>query len=321
MAQKRTLIAAAVAVVMFCVAVGSAVGRSTETGASVVLAPLIGTSSNDVQQVTFGGKIGFHLDVGNTGTSTFNHLVIVVDSDGATFSDSSRSECAKDPGDATRMVCKLAQMQGGAPHFTADLRFTAPSSGTEIHTTPSLTVDAKTQGSPGNNGTQTTTGAAVTTALVSSAGNSLVKTFARGKEALATAATLPQHSQFTMPNTLLGGFYGVDTSVQETTAAPLCTDCPAFVTILDIPASLGPTSPFSVSNFFTFTVTLLPAGVPKSYTPTGLYHDGVLVPMCADSPLSATTHMCLTSFQAKNFKKNGIVAVGEADQNGRLGFG
>jgi hypothetical protein len=43
--------------------------------------------------------------------------------------------------------------------------------------------------------------------------------------------------------------------------------------------------------------------------------------MCSDSPLSASTTMCLTSFQTKNFKKNGLVAVGEAYQNGRIGFG
>ncbi len=68
-----------------------------------------------------------------------------------------------------------------------------------------------------------------------------MKTFAKGKEALETAATLLQHSKFTMPNTLLGGFYGVETSVQETTGTPLCDKCPAFVTLLDIPASLART--------------------------------------------------------------------------------
>ena len=160
MSRKRTLTAAGVALVTFCIAVGSAGGRSTETGASVVLSPLIGTTSNDVQQVTFGGKIGFHLDVKNTGTSTFNHLVIVVASDLATFSDASRSECAKDPQNAKRMVCKLLQMKGGAPTFSVDLRFNAPTSGSTVVSTPSLTVDAQTNGSPGNNGTQTTTGTA-----------------------------------------------------------------------------------------------------------------------------------------------------------------
>jgi hypothetical protein len=321
MTRKRFL-AAAVVVVTFCIAVGSAGGRSTDTGASVVLTPLIGTSTNDVKQVTFGGKIGFHLEVSNTGTSTFNHLVIVVDSDVATFSDVSSSACAKDPTDATRMVCKLVQMKGGGT-FSVDLRFTAPAGGSAVVTTPSLTVDAQTQGDPGNNGTQTTFGDPVTIALVTDAGNSVVKTFARGKESLTTGATLLQHSQFTMPNGLLNGLYGVDTSVQEIPgASSLCADCPAFATQLDIPDSLLVSgSPFSAANFFTFTITLLPDGVPQKYSPVGLYHDGVLVPMCDTSPLSATTHVCLTSLQTKNYKQKGIVAVGKADKNGRFGFG
>ena len=318
MSGKRTLLAAGVALVAFCMAVGSAGGRSTETGASVVLSPLIGTTSNDVQQVTFGGKIGFHLEVSNTGTSTFNHLVIVVASTAGSFSDASQSNCKADPLDAKRMVCKLPQMQGGGA-FSVDLRFNAPTSGSAVVTTPSLTVDAQTKGSSGNNGTTTTTGASVTTALVSSAGNSLVKTFAKNKEALETAATLLQHSKFTMPNTLLGGFYGVETSVQETTGTPLCDKCPAFVTQLDIPASLLVPSPFSPTNPFLFTITLLPDGWPSGYNPTGLYHDGVLVPMCDVAPLSSTTTMCLTLFKAK--KQDGIVAEGKAYKNGKNGFG
>jgi hypothetical protein len=323
---RTRLLAAAAVVITFCVAVGSAGGRSTETSASVVLSALIGTDSgNQIQQVTFGGKIGFHLDVANTGTSTFNHLVIVVDSDVATFLDSSQpSVCAKDLKDATRMVCKLRQMQGGGS-FSVDLRFTAPASGSTVATIPSLTVDAQTQGDPGNNGTQTVTGNTVPTALVDGGvGNSLVKTFARGKEAIATGATLLQHSKFTMPDSLLSNLFGVDTSVKEDTIPPeplLCADCPAFVTVLDIPDSLGTSSPFSAANPFTFTVTLLPDGVPKNYSPTGLYHDGALVPMCSVSDLGPTTPMCLTSFQAKNPKKNGVVAEGRAYKNGRLGFG
>jgi hypothetical protein len=315
---KAPWAAVAAAVVAFVVA-GPAGGATTGSSLGVVLRPLIGTSSNEVQQVTFGGKIGFHLDVSNTGTSTVNHLVMVVASDLATFSDASRSECARDPQDAKRMVCTLKQMKPGSPVFGVDLRFNAPASGSTVITTPSVTVDAQTQGGSGSNGTTTTTGTPVTTALISSAANSLVKTFAKGKEGVATSTVLPQHSQFTMPNSLLGGFYGVETSVQETTESPLCTKCPQYVTLLDIPASLLTTSPFSATNSFSFTVTLLPSGWPNGYSPTGLYHDGVLVPMCATSPLGPSTHMCLTSFKAK--KQDGIVAIGEADQNGRIGFG
>jgi hypothetical protein len=90
--------------------------------------------------------------------------------------------------------------------------------------------------------------------------------------------------------------------------------------VLAIPASaLGPSSPFSPSNFLTFTVKLEPSGVPAHYYPTGLYHDGVLIPSCTTSPLSATTHICVTSFSGNKYI--GFTATGKADQNGRIGFG
>lgn len=326
MTGKRTLLAAAVCVATFCVVVGSAGGRTTASNAnaSVVLTPLIGTSTNDIPQVTFGGKMGFHLEVSNTGTSTFNHLVIVVDSGpGTTFADSSQPNvCAKDPKDATRMICKLVQLKPTDGVFSVDLRFTAPLSGSSVDTSSSLTTDAQTQGSPGNSGTQTFNGNTVTTNLVSDAGNSLLRTFARGTEAIATGALLFQHSKFTMPNSL-NGLFGVDTSVFETTGTPLCDKCPAFVTQLDIPISLTNSSPFSPTNPFLFTITLLPDGWPSGYQPTGLYHDDgtgfVKVPMCADSDLSPTVVMCLTSFKAK--KSTGIIAEGRAWKNGKNGFG
>ena len=311
--------AAVVAIVACFVAVGSAVGSQAKSRLTVALSPLIGTSANGVQKVTNGGKIGLHLDVTNPGPSTVNHVVITVAADTATFSDASRSECGVDPTNAKRMVCTVKQTKAGSPTFSVDLRFNAPSSGSAVVSTPTATVDAKSQGNPGNNGTGTTTGNPVTTQLVSSAGGSLLDTYLRGTENAATAATLPQHSQFVMPNSLLAGNYGVATSVEEKTATPLCAKCPAFETVLGIPASLLGNTPFSATNPFTFTVTLLPAGVPAHYYPTGLYHDGVLIPNCSTSPLSATTHICVTSFTGNKY--SGFVATGKADQNGRIGFG
>jgi hypothetical protein len=315
------LFAGLLALVVCFVGVGSAGGRTTKSRLTVDLSPLIGTSANGVQKVTFGGKIGLHLDVNNPGPSTVNHVVVTVTADTATFSDASRPECAVDPNDAKRMVCTVKQMKAGSPTFSVDLRFTAPSSGSAVVSTPTATVDAKSQGNPGNSGTGTTTGDPVTTMLISSAGGTLVDTYLRGTENAATAATLTQSSQFVMPSSLLGGHYGVETSVQEQQGAAFaqCGSCPAFATDLSIPASQLGSPPFSPTSPFTFTIKLLPAGVPHHYYPTGLYHDGVLIPPCTSSPLSATTHICVTSFSGNKYI--GFVATGRADQNGRLGFG
>jgi hypothetical protein len=302
------LFAAGLAATGCLVAVGSAGGHNNQPAVSAVLSPLIGTTVNGVQQVTNGSKIGLRLDV--TANSTVKNVLITVASDKATFSDATQPECAKGP-DPRLMVCFVKQLTAGSV-FSVNLRYDAPATGDKVVTFP--TVIFVSNFLPG-----IVFGQPVKTTLVSSAGGSLASSYLRATEEVGTAETLPQHSEFVMPETLLGGAFGVATSVQEQAATPLCTKCPALETVLDIPASLQPDSPFSSTNPFTFTVTLLPAGVPKYYKPTGLYHDGVKIPKCSYSPLSETTHICLTSFSGDKY--NGFVATGQADQNGRLGFG
>jgi hypothetical protein len=302
------LFAAGLAAAVCLAAVGSAGGHNNPPAVSAVLSPLIGTTVNGVQQVTNGSKIGLRLDV--TANSTVKNVLITVASDKATFSDATQPECAKGP-DARLMVCFVKQLTAGSV-YSVNLRYDAPATGDKVVTFP--TVIFLNNFLPG-----IVFGQPVKTTLVSSAGGSLASSYLRGSEEVGTAETLPQHSEFVMPETLLGGAFGVATSVQEQTATPLCTKCPALETVLDIPASLQPNSPFAPTNPFTFTVTLLPAGVPKYYKPTGLYHDGVKIPKCSYSPLSETTHICLTSFSGDKY--HGFVATGQADQNGRLGFG
>jgi hypothetical protein len=302
--------AAGLAVVGCLVAVGSAAGHNFQPPVTAVLSPLIGTTTNGVQQVTNGEKIGLHLDVTASGDSTVKNVLITVASDRATFSDASQPQCAKGLS-AKLMVCFVKQLTSGST-FSVDLRYDAPASGDRVATFPTVVFVSKYL--PG-----LVVGKPVKTTLVSSAGGSQLNSYLRGSEDVATADTLPQHSQFVMPGTLLGGAFGVATSVHEQTATPLCDKCPALETVLDIPASLQEDSPFSPTNPFTFTVTLLPAGVPPHYYAKGLYHDGVKIPKCSWSPLSETTHICVTSFSGDKY--NGFVATGQADQNGRLGFG
>ena len=125
-----------------------------------------------------------------------------------------------------------------------------------------------------------------------------------------------------MPNSLLGGVYGVETSGSGKDQPRRCAR--------NVRRSRqcwgsrhrcsGPSSPFSPSNFFTFTVKLEPSGVPAHYYPTGLYHEGVLIPdVQRPRPLSASTHICVTSFSGNKYI--GFTATGKADQNGRIGFG
>jgi hypothetical protein len=331
-AGRNVVVVALAGALATFVLVGSAAGHSPKPTLSVVLRPLIGTNANGVQQVTYGSKIGFHLEVTNNGRWKVEDVDIVVKSDTATFSDASRSECGADPRSSRRMVCRLGYLRGGST-FSVDLRFTAPSSGIQVVTTPSATIDEDDDHDEHRDADhhgdddETFVGDPVKTTLISSAGGSLIDTYLVKSESASTADSLPQHSDFEMPDSLLGGHFGVATSVQETTGTPLCSKCPRYVTVLTIPASVQANSPFSPTNPFTFKVTLLPAGIPYGYKPTGLYHDGVKIPKCSYSPLNGTTHICLTSFESSRpahgneHGSGAIVATGKADQNGRIGFG
>jgi hypothetical protein len=110
-----------------------------------------------VQKVTNGGKIALHLDVTNPGPSTVNHVVVSVAADTCDVLRRQPAGVWVDPANAKRMVCTVKQMKAGSPTFSVDLPFNAPSSGSAVVSTPTATVDAKSQGNPGNNGTGTTT--------------------------------------------------------------------------------------------------------------------------------------------------------------------
>ena len=321
MKRKRMTVAALAALAVCVVAVGQAGGSTAKSRLTVALSPLIGTSANGVQKVTYGGKIGLHLDVANPGPSTVNHVVVTVAADTATFSDASRPECAVDPTNAKRMVCTVKQMKAGSPTFSVDLRFNAPSSGSAVVSTPTATVDAKSQGNPGNNGTGTTTGDPVTTVLISSDGGRLFDSYLRGTENAATAATLPQHSQFVMPTSLLGGLYGVETSVQEKTAHPAVHQVPgprdgagdpgfgarALLALLAVELLHVHGQARAVRR----AGPLLPDGaVPRRHAHPDVQH----LAARARPRTSAST-----SFSGNKYI--GFTATGKADQNGRIGFG
>ena len=140
--------------------VGGASTGHAATSFDITLAPLIGTSDvNVIPQVSYGGKIGYHLHVRNSGNSTTQHASILVTSNLATFSDSSdTTNCAVNPKDAHQMVCTPfgGTFVPGAT-FDVDLRFTAPATGPptgqQVSTSGSISVAAQTVGGNKNNGT------------------------------------------------------------------------------------------------------------------------------------------------------------------------
>src|SRR3954447_22585399 len=139
--------------------IGGATTSDAATSFNITLAPLIGTSSNVIPQVSYGGKIGYQLHVDNNGDSNTQHASIVVTNNLATFSDvSDTANCAVNPKDAHQMVCTpFGGTFAPGASFDADLRFTAPATGPaageQVSTTAAITVSAQTVGGNKSNGT------------------------------------------------------------------------------------------------------------------------------------------------------------------------
>src|SRR4051794_8986745 len=86
--KRIALTIGAVLAVMIGGVVGTGTGNAA-TSFNITLGPLIGTSGQVIPQVSYGGKIGYHLHIDNNGASTTQHASIVVTSNLGTFSDAS----------------------------------------------------------------------------------------------------------------------------------------------------------------------------------------------------------------------------------------
>ena len=236
--------------VVLSAAIAAALGGGTSTGRAatsfeVTLKPLIGTSAiNEIPQVSYGGKIGYHLHISNSGDSTTQHASILVTSNLATFSDSfDTTNCAVNPKDAHQMVCTPfgGTFVPGAT-FDVDLRFTAPATGPaggeQVSTTGSISVAAQTVGGNNSKGTTLTQTAPVLTNIVENA--TKADTFLHGNENAATgnlSTAHPQNFGVKLPASLLGAPFGVALSIHDNVGTPICTTCLPSWTSLTIPAA------------------------------------------------------------------------------------
>ena len=227
------------AVVAAALVGGASSGRAA-TSFTITLDPLIGTAVvNEIPQVSYGGKIGYHLVVTNAGDSTTQHASVVVKSDVATFSDSDNASCAANPKDAHQMVCTPF---GGTfvpgQTFDVHLRFTAPASGAQVLTSASISVAAKTVGGPNNNGTTLATTPPLPTNIV--AGGDKSDTYLHANENAGTGSLSTSHPQkfgLQLPTTLLGSPFGVALSIHDNVGTPICATCLPSWTSLTIPAA------------------------------------------------------------------------------------
>jgi hypothetical protein len=322
--------------------VGGASSGRAATGFDVKLLPLIGTAGNEIPQVSYGGKIGYHLRVENTGDSSTQHASIVVTSDLGTFSDSSdTTNCAVNPKDSHQLICTPfgGTFVPGAL-FEADLRFnapaTGPAAGEDVSTSAAVTVAAQTVGGGKNKGTTIQRSDPVLTNIVEKA--TKADTYLHGGEGASTSPNLSsthrQNFGLTLPGTLLDNEFGVAPfgialSIHDQAGDPLCTGCVPSWTELTIPAASVATqdgNPFydgTTVNAYSWSMT---ARYPSGYKFTAVIHIGTdnvphALPTCG-AP-TAGEPMCYDadSLTITHGNTPTISVTGKGIANGNITFG
>jgi hypothetical protein len=311
--------------------VGGVGAGHASTSFSINLSPLIAASNTDpVPQVSYGGKIGYHLSVQNMDTSNTTHVQVIVDVPSATFFDATDASCVAAKGNPSEMVCSPngGTINSGATYLV-DFRFTAPASGTNVTATPSVSIAAKTQGNPGNNGTTVATGASVPVAL--NADGATNDTYLRHDETASAGG--PQAFSTQLPGTFFGNPFGLELGIHNETGSPICATCLGVDTSLTIPAAsnvLLAGNPFYdgiTANPYNWTMS---ATAATSFKLTGVYHladnatTAVQIPACAllGGGPTAADPVCYLTLTSKN--KAGVqnlTATGEGLENGKSGFG
>jgi hypothetical protein len=326
--SSRFLAASSVvgAVIVASLVGGVGTGHAS-TSFEVSITPLIANPGGDaIPEVSYGGKIGYEVIVHNADTSNTTHVQVIVDVPSATFFDASDPNCAAAKGNPSEMICipTGGTINAGAT-YTVDFRFTAPTSGSSVTATPSVSIAAKTQGNPGNNGTTVATGAPVTVDL--NADPSKDDTFLRHGE--NASADGPQNFKTQLPPTLLGDPFGLELGIHNQTGT-ICPTCLGAFTELTIPAAslVGAGTPFGTTNPYGWTMK---ASAPPSFKLNGVFHiddngngANTPIPACADIGGAPTVGdpVCYDTLTSKN--KAGVqtlTAIGRGLENGKSGFG
>src|SRR3954447_4253692 len=186
--------------------VGGVGASRASTSFDVELKALIAASSLDpVPEVSYGGKIGYEATVTNTNASNATHVQFVVQVPNGSFVDATDPSCAPAKGDSSTMICipNGGTMTSGSS-YTVDFRFTAPTSGSSVTTASGVSIAAKSQGNPLNNGTLVKAGNPVTGNL--NAGGFQNDTYLRQGE--GASANGPQTFSAQLPNALFGTQFG-----------------------------------------------------------------------------------------------------------------
>jgi hypothetical protein len=236
---------------------GSAGTGNAAPGVTMTFEPLLGTNViNEIQTVSYGKGIGFHLVIANQGTnSTPQTSSVVVTSDFASYDDTGGGAAATFTRGTTtttvvctkpsnnQMVCQLptGTLQPG-DKFEAFFRFIAPTSTAiaQVKTTATLSVAAQTVGGNKTKGTTLTSGELKTnlTSEVTTDNAYLKKTETASTGVFGDLTSgHPQNFSLTAPAGLLNGAFGVAVGIHDRIGDPDCVGVLSSCTTLNIPAA------------------------------------------------------------------------------------
>jgi hypothetical protein len=302
------------------------------------------TSTNTLAQVSYGGDIGYHLIVQNTGTTSTQHASLVVTSDHATYKDSfatfngAVTTCSANPSDNHQMTCSVPDTLLPNDRFEATFRFTATSSTSfsNVKTTYGLSIAAQTVGGNNNKGT-TLDSKTLTTALV--ADDDIDNSFLRGHETVATTGAQlssdpqnfnPQNFSFTTPNSLLNTFaVAVGVHDIDTGGITGCATCLPWHTTVTVPLAANAaalTNPFSNANPYAWHMTAV-YNPPFKVTGVAYRSDAgqtfFPIPTCDPAtPLTPSNPVCIDPGSLVQLSSpKTISATGHGIENGNLGYG
>jgi hypothetical protein len=333
--SSRLVTAVAVLVAALVASLIGGVGASRATTSFVwVFQPYVTSDTgNTVPNVTYGGAMGFHLEVQNTDTSNASHVQVVVKADsGATFLDASDPGCAAAKGDTSTMVCTPfgGTMTAGAT-YKLDFRFTAPSATVTVTLSPSVSISAQSVGGKnhGTNGTTIDPGPTTTTNVVPGGGDT-TSTFLRHNESVETDG--PQTFTFGLPSGLLGNPFALAVGVHNQTGT-ICGTCLPKYTTLTIPTATTYNqsgNPFyDGTNVNAYPWTMF-ATYPQGFTLHGVWHQpdsgggtAEFIPPCSTltNGVPTTDHPVCWLTLVQNKSKKTLTATGLGIENGNGGFG
>jgi hypothetical protein len=337
---------------------GASTGRAT-TNFDITLSPVLGTTGQDIAQVSYGGKIGYSLHIKNADTSNTQHVSVVVASNLATFSDSDNASCILNSKDSQMICTPFGGTLAAGQEFNVNLRFTAPATGPvdgeKVKTCASITVSAQTVGGKKNGNSGTTiantcpTGFDDPGAVVTNIVENTTKddTYLHKHEHAATGnLSLPDHPQNfgldTPLDKLFGDPFGIAVSIHDVLGAPAectsnsTTDCFGAETVLKIPTA----SSVTIAGNPFYNGTLLNPFNPYSWTMNaqypqgsnfklhGIYHieDGGAFKQLlkCDDPLvggapNVTYPLCYDTLDQITNKRM-LIATGRGLENGGLGW-